>query len=210
MPNYPLNEVFGIATEVSRLSYVDRGKLDDRFRYLVKTDRHIAVHGDSKQGKSWLRAVAIPGADAILVQCQVETTPESIFMTALSALGVTADLTKTDSHHLAGTLDFTGSGDLGVKILAKLHAEGHASGTVEKTIEQQTLPITFQRSIDRPLPSSSRRWANTGCTRSSLASGPRITCLRTTTATSSVEWKTSTLNGPTTNSKKCSSKDRPH
>src|SRR5438309_886904 len=47
-----LQEVFGIATTVNQLSYVDRGGLDERFAYLLRTERHIAVHGDSKQGKS--------------------------------------------------------------------------------------------------------------------------------------------------------------
>ncbi len=73
-----LQEVFGIATEVSQASYVDRGGLDQRFAYVLQTDRHIVIHGDSKQGKSWLRSRALSQDDSILVQCQVNSTAESI------------------------------------------------------------------------------------------------------------------------------------
>ena len=50
-----LNEVFGIATEINAASYVNRGALDETLGYYLKTQRHIAIHGDSKQGKTWLR-----------------------------------------------------------------------------------------------------------------------------------------------------------
>jgi hypothetical protein len=86
-----LNEVFGIATEVSPASYVTRGGLDERLGYYLATQRHIAIHGDSKQGKTWLRARLLDSADTTVVQCQVETTPESLFREALANATLSAE-----------------------------------------------------------------------------------------------------------------------
>jgi len=92
-----LNEVFGIAQRVSQASYVDRDRLDERLRYLLGTGRHIAIHGDSKQGKSWLRSSVLNADDTLAVQCLVNTTPEALFNEALGMLGITAELRKTNT-----------------------------------------------------------------------------------------------------------------
>lgn len=136
-----LQEVFGIASEVNRLSYVDRGGLDEQFAYLLKTQRHVAVHGDSKQGKSWLRAKALSPGDTLRVQCQVDTTPEMIFTEALGQLGVRAELHKTQANELAGTLDLTASGELGLKIIAKAKAEFGLELGAKRTSETESVPV---------------------------------------------------------------------
>ena len=75
MPNTSLNHVFGVATHVNAASYFDRGGLDARLHYYLRTERHVAIHGDSKQGKTWLRANVLNAADALVVQCGIESTP---------------------------------------------------------------------------------------------------------------------------------------
>ena len=89
-----LQEVFGIATEVNSASYVDRGGLDARLQYYLETQRHIAIHGDSKQGKTWLRSRLLEEARTIKVQCQVDTTPESLFIEALGQMDVRAEIRR--------------------------------------------------------------------------------------------------------------------
>jgi hypothetical protein len=117
-----LQQVFGIATRVNAASYVDRGGLDDRLRYLLGTDRHIAIHGDSKQGKSWLRSHVLERDDTIVVQCQVESTPELLFQQALGLLGIHAELTTTKTNTLQGNVEVG-------KILAKAKGEIAAGGS---------------------------------------------------------------------------------
>jgi AAA domain len=136
-----LNEVFGIATEVSPASYVNRGGLDERLGYYLATQRHIAIHGDSKQGKTWLRARLLDSDDTIVVQCQVETTPESLFREALGFLDVHAELRRTGRAQLEGTLDFRAGGQLGNALLGKVELEGSASGTTGRERETETEPI---------------------------------------------------------------------
>jgi hypothetical protein len=136
-----LNEVFGIAQRVSQASYVDRGRLDERLRYLLGTGRHIAIHGDSKQGKSWLRNSVLDANDTLAVQCLVNTTPEALFNEALGMLRIRAELKKTKTNDLQGTLDLSAAGELGFKLLAKGKAEAKASGGAKRSAATDTEPI---------------------------------------------------------------------
>ena len=136
-----LSEVFGIATEVNTASYVDRGGLDERLGYYLKTQRHIAIHGDSKQGKSWLRNRLLDAADTIVVQCQVETTPESLFREALGALGVRAELRRSSTSQLEGRLDFSGGGELGNFLFGKMKVDVEAGATTGQQDEVESQPI---------------------------------------------------------------------
>ncbi len=140
-----LSEVFGIGSNVNSKSYVDRGGLDARFQLALEADRHVAVHGGSKQGKSWLRAKGLAKESTIVIQCTPESTPESLFRETLGRLNVDAVLKVTESSNLQGTLDFSASGSLGVKILSKIQAEGHATGTAGTTeaVEVQPIGKTF-------------------------------------------------------------------
>lgn len=137
----PLRRVFGISTEVSQASYVDRGDLDRQFEYVLNTDRHVVIHGDSKQGKSWLRSRKLSPDESVLVQCQVNSTPESIFSEALGALGVFAELKRTDTKQLSGSLDFKAAGEIGIKLLAKASASAEAKGEVAKVDQTESEPI---------------------------------------------------------------------
>jgi stage III sporulation protein SpoIIIAA len=48
-------QVFGISNTVLPDSYVDRGALDEQIQILLGRPTHIALRGESKCGKSWLR-----------------------------------------------------------------------------------------------------------------------------------------------------------
>ena len=133
-----LQDVFGIATQVSQASYVDRGGLDARFKYLLGAERHIAIHGDSKQGKSWLRRSLLDSDSTVAVQCQPDTAPEAIFAQALGHLGVSADLKQTSRVTLHGELDFTASGEVGLPLLAKAKVEAEGGGGIERATEMET------------------------------------------------------------------------
>src|SRR3954468_17346163 len=95
-----LHEVFGINSNYRAHSYVDRGGLDDRLRYLLGKGRHIVIHGDSKHGKSWLRSRILAPDSHILVQCRPETSVEGVFKEALGQLGVNATIKQTDTMSL--------------------------------------------------------------------------------------------------------------
>jgi hypothetical protein len=76
------HEVFGVSPDVLPDSYVDRGHLDDALRRLLGRKTHIALRGESKCGKSWLRRAVIP--DALVVQCRLGMSTVDIYRDALS------------------------------------------------------------------------------------------------------------------------------
>ena len=61
MPTISLRDVFGITNDIPKYTYVDRQKLDEKFAYYLESQKHIVVHGASKQGKSCLRKKQISG-----------------------------------------------------------------------------------------------------------------------------------------------------
>src|SRR5215213_4133696 len=85
-----LQEVFGINTQVRPLSYVDRGGLDERLTYLLGTERHVSIYGDTKQGKSWLRRKVLKDSDSVVVQCTTDSSFETIMKDVLGLLKVDA------------------------------------------------------------------------------------------------------------------------
>lgn len=80
------SEVFGLRTKLSDYSYVDRGNLDSQVARLATRDQHIALKGESKSGKSWLRQRAFP--DAVVVQCRIDHTLDKIYTDVLRELGI--------------------------------------------------------------------------------------------------------------------------
>lgn len=123
------HEVFGIVPAVSEHSYIDRGSLDREFRKLVERQQtHIAIRGASKAGKSWLRQRVL--ADPIIVQCRLSYTTLDIYRDALARLDVSVELEKTSANAIKGKI--AGSGEAGLKLIAKVTGSGEISG------EQQT------------------------------------------------------------------------
>lgn len=137
----PLHEVFGIATHVNPASYVDRGGLDKLLGYYLETERHVAIHGDSKQGKSWLRSNLLDADHTLAVQCNTESTPESIFREALGQLDIRAEIKRVGSSQIQGQLDVTASGELGNFLVGKAKLDMGAGGTAGKGSEVETQPI---------------------------------------------------------------------
>ncbi|MFF0445792.1 hypothetical protein ACFYT4_05105 [Streptomyces sp. NPDC004609] len=136
-----LSAVFGISANANSKSYVDRGGLDARFRQALAADRHIAVHGGSKQGKTWLRTKGLEGEATIVVQCTPGATASSLLQEALGRIGVQAVLKMTNSRDLEGSLDFSGSGELGAKILAKLSLTGKLGAKAKIQQGKELQPI---------------------------------------------------------------------
>ncbi len=97
-------------------SYVDRGNLDQRVNSLLNRSKHIALKGESKCGKSWLRQKTTP--KAIVVQCRLQTTPLDIYTEALAQLDIEIELKRTESNRLSGNIK--AAGELGLDLLGKV------------------------------------------------------------------------------------------
>ncbi len=111
-----LNEVFGIKEKISPYSYVDRGDYDIELKEGLKRDKHIAIHGESKCGKTWLRKKVLD--DAIVVQCRLHKSNLDIYIDALSQLEIKFEKNSEDTTTVSGKISATGK--VGMNILAKL------------------------------------------------------------------------------------------
>lgn len=136
-----LHEVFGIGTDVRPLSYVDRGGLDERLNYLLKTGRHISIHGDTKQGKSWLRRRVLDESATLAIQCGLDSTFSSILREALGLLGIRAPARSSHDSERGGTLTVSGGAGLRLPWVASAEAKGEAGGTVSRTQSFEFEPI---------------------------------------------------------------------
>jgi len=90
-----LHEVFGISRGIPKYTYVDRSGLDTKFSYLMKTERHIVIHGASKQGKSCLRRKNLDEKNCVIVQCLPSMSNGDVWKAALRHLGSTLPHVKT-------------------------------------------------------------------------------------------------------------------
>ena len=132
---YASHEVFGVSTDILSPSYVDRGHLDTRLAQLLKRNTHIALRGESKCGKSWLRQRVVP--DAITVQCRLNKTIRDLYTDALSQIGLQLIKENTSSSGFIGRLQATG--ELGTSLLVKLSL--NPSGEYKQDSSLKSVPV---------------------------------------------------------------------
>jgi hypothetical protein len=90
-----VDSVFTMGAAPSRHTYVDRGELDRRVRSALQSGIHVVMHGESKHGKSWLRAKTLPESEIARVQCLPGMSASEILEHALGRLGVSERLQVT-------------------------------------------------------------------------------------------------------------------
>lgn len=122
------HEVFGVSPDVLPDSYVDRGHLDEELARLLRRRTHIALRGESKCGKSWLRRSVIP--DALVVQCRLGRTMTDIYRDALSQLGIRLVVESKDGDKLTGRIE--AQGEAGIGLLAKVGVRSSIEATTEE------------------------------------------------------------------------------
>lgn len=130
-----VNEVFGVSPEVKLDSYVDRGDLDAHLQRLLQRSTHIALRGESKCGKSWLRQHNI--SNAIVVQCRLKRSVLDLYKDALSQLDIKLTIEQSSSGRWKGYAEANGA--LGTKLLAALGFK--ASVEAEKGGATKRVPV---------------------------------------------------------------------
>jgi hypothetical protein len=150
-----VDEVFGVTPEILPLSYVDRGDLDSELSRLLRRKHHIALRGESKCGKSWLRQRVLP--EALTVQCRLGRTMLDLYRDALGQLGIRLVVEQREGSNLTGRVEATAEG--GVGLLAKLGIKSSIeaqseSGTTTKPVGKDIDDLSF---IAEVLRTASRR-----------------------------------------------------
>ncbi|MEI7805536.1 MAG: hypothetical protein WCI56_09430 [Hyphomicrobiales bacterium] len=110
------SDVFGVSNIILPDSYVDRGSLDQHIQLLLGRRTHIALRGESKCGKSWLRQKNIPSA--ITIQCRLKKKIIDLYVDALSQLEIKLIVDESSSSSFKASVE--ARGEVGAAILAKL------------------------------------------------------------------------------------------
>jgi hypothetical protein len=128
----PLNKVFGIQTDVPTYTYVDRANLDAKFGYLLNTDKHIVIHGASKQGKTSLRRKGLADSKVITIQCRSDTSMDDIYESILAKIGVATPKTSKQTRAAGIKVQGKATGGAGIPFFteAKAEAGGEANGSL--------------------------------------------------------------------------------
>lgn len=89
-------DVFGVRSTLIK-SYLEREKVDARFRSALESGNEVIVYGSSKQGKTSLILKHLEESQYIKVECSPQTTPVDIYKSVLRQIGVTFLESKTDN-----------------------------------------------------------------------------------------------------------------
>ncbi|MGZ5484183.1 MAG: hypothetical protein ACXWID_19660 [Pyrinomonadaceae bacterium] len=121
-------DVFGITRDLP-LNYITRTDVDGKFINSLTREKHLIVHGGSKQGKTSLRKYNLKPDDYIVVSCQNKWEVTELLAAVLKAAGY--QVTQSDSRTASGknkiTVKAEGKG--------KLPSVAEASGSAEYTNE---------------------------------------------------------------------------
>lgn len=81
-----LGNVLGPDPKRSGYTYVDRAGLDKEVESALNSGLHLVIHGESKFGKSWLRARTLPERKVARVQCRPQDSEASVMEAALGII----------------------------------------------------------------------------------------------------------------------------
>ena len=137
-------DVFGISTEILDPSYVDRGALDNEIKRYLSRDTHIALRGESKSGKSWIRKRNIPNAI-------------DLYVDALSQLDIRFAVEETKKGTLKGSVEASAEG--GLALLGKVFGKATVGAERESSSKNAVVghDINDLRFIAEIIRSSGRR-----------------------------------------------------
>jgi hypothetical protein len=119
------SEVFGISSNVSTYSYVDRNKKDEELKRFLSRDKHVAIKGESKSGKTWIRRKNI--INSLVVQCRYGKTVVDIYKDALSQLGINLIVSSHKGGSINGSVEATT--EMGKSLLMKLGVTAKIEGS---------------------------------------------------------------------------------
>ena len=100
---------------------------------------HIAVRGESKCGKSWLRQRAL--SDPLVVQCRVGKTTVDIYRDALALLDVKLEIERTETGSFTGRAEF--EGEAGLSLFARVRGKGGVEAGTEATTKTERVGHDF-------------------------------------------------------------------
>ena len=126
-----LSEVYGNSRDVP-LTYQTRPRVDDRFVNDIARDKHIVLHGGSKQGKTCLRKNHLNEDEYVLVQCTRDTTRSKLYELILKSANFQYEVSNSITTSGTNKITVKVSAESGIPLFAKAKGETEYEGSKEK------------------------------------------------------------------------------
>jgi hypothetical protein len=137
--SYSMFEIFGVAREVPR-NYASRVSVDNALIDALTQDKHIVIHGSSKQGKTSLRKNTLLASDYIYVTCSNKWSLSDLHNAILKAAGYKVEGSTVRSA--SGALKVTATLEASLKgLILGGKASGAAEGAGEVTKQTSSAPL---------------------------------------------------------------------
>lgn len=136
-----LSKVFGITSSIPEYTYVNRSSLDERFKYFLDSDKHIVIHGASKQGKTVLRKKNLPEQECVIIRCRYDSSLESLYEDILRQLNVSIPTEIAKSLSMGGEAKTKAEGQAKVPFLGSISGEVEGTGKLDKTSTKTSQPV---------------------------------------------------------------------
>lgn len=136
-----LHKVFGITSSIPEYTYVNRSRLDERFQYFLTGDKHIVIHGSSKQGKTVLRKKNLPEKQCVIIRCRYDSTLESLYEDILRQLNVSISTEKASSLSVGGEAKSKVEGKVNIPLIGSTSGEAEGTGKIDKTSTDTSKPV---------------------------------------------------------------------
>ena len=124
-----LGDVYGNSRNIP-LTYQMRDSVDSRFVNDLTREKHIILHGGSKQGKTSLRKSVLHEEEAIVIQCTRDTTRVMLYEMILKKANIDYEVSKSINTKGANKLNIKIKAEGTIPFLAK--AGGESSGEFSK------------------------------------------------------------------------------
>ncbi|WPE25772.1 hypothetical protein PshuTeo1_14810 [Pseudomonas hunanensis] len=129
-------DVFGTSRDLPE-NYVVRSHVDEKFVASLAKDRHVVIHGSSKQGKTSLRKMHLKPEECKIITCQRSWKLVDIHDAILKLAGY--ELTLSSEHAVNGSRKVSLSSGVGAK------SEGE---DVSDLVRKRSLEITIENTTD--------------------------------------------------------------
>lgn len=119
-----LTEVFGNSREVP-LTYQIRKDVDERFVNDLTRDKHVILHGGSKQGKTCLRKSNLNENENIVIQCTRDTAKANLYEMILKKADIEYEVSSSKTIKGLNKFSVKVQGEGKIPLVTKISGEGN-------------------------------------------------------------------------------------
>jgi len=124
---YSTNDVFGVKSKLIK-SYIERERVDSKFKEALHDGNEVIVYGSSKQGKTSLILKHLKEEDYVKIECSPQTLPIDIYKSVLRQLKITFIESSTENRSSEEAAKISGGFKIKVPFIGDLGVDNELSG----------------------------------------------------------------------------------